>query len=313
VNDTLTDTLTVLAQSVESLQPAGAQPAWAEIIGPLDLPEQVRWHPDLETLMGFTAAPGCDAIAAVGYGWARNLDADELRRLGAEPGGCPSLLAPGDRRRVRVVCVMSRGGDMAGYLRDGPTVLVDEPPSVGRVPDLLRRCFALPTPPPTEPTDGLLARMWLSNVRQAARECAEPLAWPAVIGRHPAIQVATEGGLAVPPGELVAALRTASSIWTWTYLTGAAASPGWLADLLPPGAAGWMDEGILSRWLLDAMASVRTLVDQVTPSIAPGAARRLRVTLGRLDLLNGPHPQPGRASKISMAARKSPLPARLRH
>lgn len=66
------DPLTVLAQSMESLRPDGAPPAWAEIIGPLTRPEQARWHGDLDTLMGFVAPADCAAIVTVGYGWAHD-------------------------------------------------------------------------------------------------------------------------------------------------------------------------------------------------------------------------------------------------
>ena len=39
-------------------------------------------------------------------------------------------------------------------------------------------------------------------------------------------------------------------MWTWSHLLGQAGRPGPLADGLAPATAGWMDEGMLSRWLL---------------------------------------------------------------
>ncbi len=92
--------LTVVAQSVESLRPEGAPPAWAELIGPEANPTQVRWHEGLDTLMGFAAPGDCHAIAAVGYGWARHLGtvtADATSwppRSGAAAGSCTSWPAP---------------------------------------------------------------------------------------------------------------------------------------------------------------------------------------------------------------------------
>jgi hypothetical protein len=285
VNDTLPDSLTRLAQSMESLQPAGAQPAWVEIIGPLDEPERVRWHPDLETMVGFVAPATCHAIAAVGYGWARHLE--EL-----SPGGGVAVPAPGERKRCRVVCLITRSGEMAGYLRTGPQVIVDEPPTVGRVPDLMRRCFGLPTPPPEETTDGILARMWLGNVLGAGEQATTPLTWPTVAALHPAVQVAAQAGLTIPLDELTRILRVAAETWSWSHLSQQVAEDGWLAELLPEGAGGWMDEGILSRWLLASLADVDSLLAEVTPLIAPAAARKLRVTLRRLDVL--PERTPGR-------------------
>lgn len=280
MNDTH-ESLTRLAQSMESLRPMGAQPAWAEIIGPLEEPERVEWHPDLETMVGFFAPPTCQAIATVGYGWARG--------LAGGPPGARDILAPGERRRVRVVCLMTRTGEIAGYLRDGTTVLVREPPTVGRVIDCIRRCFGLPTPPPEQPTDVLLAAMWLSNVLGTAQRSQKPLNWPAVAHLHPVIEVGAASGLVVPAAQFRRMMAVGGEVWNWSFLADQAASPGWLADLLPPGAGGWMDEGILSRWLLDSVKKVDRLLDQVRPLIEPAAAKKLQSTLKQLGVL-GPTP-----------------------
>ena len=293
-----THTLRVLAQSIESLLPAGAPPAWAEIIGPIDNPEQMRWHPDLETMVGFLAPPSCHAITVVGHGWGRNVSVDELRGMGAtvdddraaDIGPGRELLAPGERRRVRVVCLMSRAGAMVGYLRDGPTLLVDEPPTVGRIPDFLRRCFGLPTPPPAESTDGVFARIWLANIGGAGQHSARRLGWSEVIRLHPAMQVAKEGGITIPGNQFSMALRIVAQVWDWTSLADQARGPGWLADFLPPGAAGWMDEGILSRWLLGGMTPVDVLLQRATPHLAPSAAQQLQTALRKLGVLASRHP-----------------------
>jgi hypothetical protein len=280
---------------MESLRPAGSDPAWAEIAGPYDHPSAVRWHQDLETLVGFSAPSGCDAIAAVGYGWAH----------GMEDGGPPppvEILAPGERRRVRIVCLMSRTGAMAGYLRDGTTVLIKEPPTVGRVVDCMRRCFALPTAPPEEPTDLLLATIWLSNVLGVAQRTAEPLTWQAVGRLHPVIKVVTEHGIEVGQLQLPRVMRIGADGWSWSYLLALAAEPGWIADLLPAGAAGWMDEGILSRWLLDSITRVDRLLEQVEPLLPASAAKRLRSTLNQLGVL-GLRPQRSRAGADSATGR----------
>lgn len=327
-DDLSTLALTRLAQSVESLQPPDAGPAWAEIIGPLHEPQRVRWHPDPHSMMGFVAPPECHALASVGLGWGRNMTDDEVHLLGGPessgsrgPGGAlkveepQPLLAPGERRRVRVVCLVTRTGAMAGYMRAGSTVLIDTPPTAGRIPDCLRRCFRLPTEPPPEPTDGFLARLWLSNVRGAGQRAIHPLDWPEVVGLHPAMQALAVGGLAYPDcGPLVPALRTAASIWTWTYLVGQAALPGWLASFLPPGARGWMDEGILSRWLLSSVSGVDELLTLVTPLVAPGVDKRLRRTLRELRVLSSSSvgaPSPSRAQSRA-DARRSGREARAR-
>jgi hypothetical protein len=290
MNGTQSTTLTRLAQSMESLRPAGAQPAWAEIIGPPDHPDRVVWHPDLETMIGAVAPPDCEALAAVGYGWARG--------LAEGPPGAREILKPGERRRVRVVCLMTRGGDLAGYVRDNATVLISEPPTIGRVPDCMRRCFGLPTPPPDEPSDVLLAGIWLNNVLGVVEGTGQPLTWPKVARLHPVIEVAEAGGVAVPSDQLRRIMQVGAEIWNWRYLAEQAAAPGWLNDLLPPGAGGWMDEGILSRWLFESLASSRVdhLLDQITPLLDADAADKVRLTLKQLGVLerSSGRPRPSR-------------------
>ncbi|MDQ1443048.1 MAG: hypothetical protein QOG97_3276 [Acidimicrobiaceae bacterium] len=286
---TLPDTLTVIAQSIESVAPADAPPAWAEIVGPLDEPRQMRWHPDVEGLAGFVAPLDCSAIVTVGFGWAHSLG-------DGTPAG-RALLGPDGRRRCRVVCAMTRSGEVAGYLRDGPDILIDEAPTVGRIIDYIRRAFCLPTAEPEESTSRFVSYMWLSNVRGAGRRADRALPWSTVIGQHPAMKVAEEAGLTIPYAQVVPILRMVAETWTWSYLVEQAASPGWLADLLPPGTAGWMDEGVFSRWLLGNFSDIMNLLDQITPLIEPAAAKRLRRVLKQLDVLDKrPHPSWGHVS-----------------
>jgi hypothetical protein len=206
----------------------------------------------------------------VSYGWARPLD-----------DSC-EILRPGERRRARVVCLMTRAGETAGYLRDNSTILVREPPTVGRVVDLMRRCFGLPTPPPELPSDVLLAHMWLNNVLSRASRAPRLLAWREVALAHPVLEVAAAGGVVVPAAQYPRIMEVGAGIWDWRYLLTQAAAPGWLADLLPEGAGGWMDEGIFARWLLAAIPGADQLLDRIVPLIEPTAAKRLRSTLTRL-------------------------------
>ena len=271
-----TVTLTRLAQSMESLRPDGSQPAWAEVIGPVDRPIRVKWHSDIATMVGFVAPTDCDAIAVVGYGWARHVHDESASN---------TSVAPGKRRRCRVVCVMARSGEVAGYLRAGLDILLDEPPTVGRVPDCIRRCFRLPTSPPVERTDCLLALFWLTNMIGAGERADGPLDWPTAARLHPALQVATSADITIPLDDLVAVLRVAADAWSWTALARQAAGPGWVADMLPATVGGWMDEGILARWLLSSLAPVESLLDQVTPLLDPAAVVDLRRTLNEIGVL----------------------------
>ncbi|MGH9123716.1 MAG: hypothetical protein ACRDZ8_03180 [Acidimicrobiales bacterium] len=277
---TPTESLTVVAQSVESLHPEGAPPAWAEIVGDPHKPEGLRWHPDLDTLLGYRAPPECNAIVTVGGGWAHPLDG---------PG--ESILAPGERRRCKTVFLLSRAGECIGFVRAGSTVLVNEPPSAGRIVDLVHRALGLATVPPDENTDRLLARVWLSTVVAVGRRATGPLSWPEVVAQHPVVKAMFDLGLGQPPPEeLLACLRVGSEAWSWNRLAQQAAEPGWLADLLPPGAGGWFDEGVLSRWLLAFTPEVDKLIRDATPVITKAAARKLGLVLRQLDVVRHRHP-----------------------
>ena len=49
-----------------------------------------------------------------------------------------------------------------------------------------------------------------------------------------------------------------------------------------------MDEGILSRWLLDSLPPLESLIDRVTPTVTAHTAMRLRVVLGELGVTARP-------------------------
>jgi hypothetical protein len=108
------------------------------------------------------------------------------------------------------------------------------------------------------------------------------LPWSAVILLHPVIQCAAAGGIDVPPSQIRRIMEVGAETWTWSHFVEQAAAGGEILDVLPAGAGGWMDEGILSRWLLDTFVRVDRLVDRVVPFIEPAAAKKLRTTLDQL-------------------------------
>ena len=260
--------LTSVAQSVESLRPEGAPPAWAELIGPEANPTQVRWHEGLDTLMGFAAPGDCHAIAAVGYGWARHLGTVTADR---------DIVAAEERRRCRVVYLLARTGDTAAYLRAGHEILIDEAPTVGRIPDLARRAPG-PTHSAARGHHRRNARPSGAQQHRRRRGRRKPQRRPTHLGRRrPA-----------PP-------RPPSRRPSWHRRRrrrdrrrdppcgrqldleppGAASGKGCVVGRPPPaGAGGWMDEGILSRWLLDALPTTDSLPQRIAPIVTPSAALR---------------------------------------
>lgn len=100
-------------------------------------------HP-LDALLGFVAPDAWSALGTVCHGWAsRNLDTRPSRAS--------------DRVRVRSLHMVARDGLEIGGLRlEGGGLSLQEL-VVGTVPDALRRCLGLATPPPPGPPAGLYA------------------------------------------------------------------------------------------------------------------------------------------------------------
>ena len=67
-----------------------------------------------------------------------------------------------------------------------------------------------------------------------------------------------------------------------------AGRPGPLADALPPGTGGWMDEGIFSRWLLAPYPPPETQVAELAALVAPATRRRVERALRLMRVPVGP-------------------------
>lgn len=269
--------MTSLEQLVVALDdgpwwPAGNE--WVQVMGPIE-DRQLIADADLDHLLGFVAPPRCSAIALTASGWARSMD-------------LPPLIAQADQQRVRITCAVGRDGRVAGRMRWADGSHVDEPPSSGRSLDILRRCLGLPTDPPAVPSAQLLAAQWLASVTRIARLRGRPLPWEEVAAQHPAMLLAGQGGLLFGAADLVPVAREAARLWTWTELLRQAGRPGPLADALPPGTGGWMDEGMFSRWLLAPYPPPETQVAEMAALMGPGTRRRVERALQRMGVPVGP-------------------------
>lgn len=217
----------------------------------------------MERMLGWVAPPSCWAVGVVAGGWAYPLTGN-----GARPRrGCAGS------RRVQTRCLVGRDGEVVSRLHDADGTVVDEPPSTGRTIDALRRCVGLTTPPPDRPSSELLALVWMAEVVAAAeganrRSVASTrdhrsrpggatvvgLTWEEVARLHPAVLALVTDGHQVPLEHMDAVLRSAGRAWSWGHLRELAAGGGWPAGIVPSALAAWMDDGMFSRWMLDASA-----------------------------------------------------------
>jgi hypothetical protein len=238
-----------------------------------------------DALFGFVAPEDCLALASVGGGWAAPPDEEDGEEafLGHRATRRPS--AHPDAVRARIIVVVDRNGRTAGrtVLADGRTI--DEPPSGGFVLDALHRALELPTPPARLPPSELLTALWLDNVvcrGHELRHRGRRLSWGAAARLHPALQLLRLSGARPRPDWLVPAAHALGRVLSWGDVHRQCVERGWLAGWYPPGAAEWMDEGMLARWLLSSLPGVPVLAADARRVLSPAADGAMVAALAEL-------------------------------
>ncbi len=224
-------------------------------------------------LLGFMAPADWTALGVSAVGQARHLDAADARS------------------EARFVHLVGRSGTWASAARlasELPVVVESgRSPPGGRIDDVCRRAFGLPTPPPSESTDALFATVWLDLI--AATAASEPprrrpRRWLDVAAMHPAVRVlsAGRGGQrAATPDALEALAAELARTTTWSGLRRAWAQGTHTIGAIDPALASWMDDGMLSRWVFEEFADVTDLLDVVHSLLPPRIARDVARVAGR--------------------------------
>jgi hypothetical protein len=257
------------------------RPTWVRVLDPPDGdPEEgfaLALSDEEDGLLGWVATPDCQAVGLVATG-----------RLRAFPGAPAGAVDP-DRDRLRIACLVMRDGEVAWKVAgpDGTTAspASAEPPSEGRMLDCLRRCFALPTPPPPVSPGRLQAIVWLAAVLDRATRAHRRLSWTDVARLHPVAQVLrTDLASDRRPEPIPGLLRMAGSAWTWEDFHRLSQGHSGLEEIVDPALAAWMDEGMFARWVLSELPSAEELLAAVRQHLAPSAARRLTDAVHASDL-----------------------------
>jgi hypothetical protein len=127
---------------------------------------------------------------------------------------------------------------------------------------------------------------WLDSVCGTAARTTRKLTWPQTAALYPIVRAVEAAGHHIPAEQLVTFMRAADKVWTWREIhQQAIARPQWLGEGLPPNAARWMDEGMLSRWLMGVFEPLDEMLVELDRLVPDGVARRIRRTLQKLDLL----------------------------
>lgn len=229
----------------------------------------VDGHP-YRHLLGFTAPDDWTVLGVTCCGWAGSMEAD-----------VPPSMQEG-RRRLRQTFLVGRSGAAASTVRfrDGGTPLADAP-TEGRMVDVLRRCFGLPTAPPDVGTGVLFTAWWLDNICDLGRRSPKRLTWKQVSDLHPAVRLLRAAGERAITGDVTLAGRTLADVFDWTRLRELfVESPG--AGLVSPDLAAWMDEGMLCRHLLGELPSLGALVREMLDHVTPMTGERLYAAVAAL-------------------------------
>ena len=257
------------------------------------------------------------AAGVVADGWTvpasatGDVDWRTLRRDG------PSLRLHPERRRVRTLHLVGRGGPVALALwpagQDEPEVhaVADggaEGGPTGPVPDGLRRLFGLATPPCLVPVVELWAALWLVAVAAVAgRRRRAPLGWDEVAGLHPGVQVVRRSGAELDAGsQLVRIGRILARAKGWDALHLAAVVGDDRHGFLPrPDVAAWADLGMFARLVLREVEPLWSARRALRGRLSPATLGHVDATLHAWGLdpsppaASGPHggrPPPGSAA-----------------
>lgn len=224
-------------------------------------------------LVGFVAPDHWDAIGMMATGVAHDAGADGGGRPERDPEPHPE-----SERRARVGHFVDRQGRAVGFLRLG-----DDPPDVhvvnghaGRIDDVCRRSFGLPTAPPEHPLSAYWATCWLVRVLVEAQRSPTHVATWARVARHHLL-VPTGRGAPTVEG-LIHAGHELEGERSWDELRSLVAGGRRVATVDAAGAR-WMDEGMFSRWMLEAMAPLGHLQAAVASVVPSDVAAAVDVVL----------------------------------
>jgi hypothetical protein len=236
-------------------------PTWVRVRDPAEPAAgdfSVELFEESRGFLGWTAPPDCQAVGVVATG--RAIAEDGPRE---PPPGFP----PGTPTRVRLACLVARDGTIGWQMETAGGVPHPVAPTEGRLLDCLRRCFALPTPPAPAGPAQLRSLLWLLAIDDLLRSTSRRPTWNQILDLHPDASLLTPAPLdrfgAGEPG------------WSWEVLRRSAMRDGWAWMMVDRDLAGWMDEGMFARWILDSLPSTEDLLARLRPRLAPSAARRL--------------------------------------
>lgn len=297
---------TALAEVATALLRLPARPGWPDPPFLLALPWGDPWRVDdlgfdlearplgdistaLDILCHQRPKPEWVAVGVVVEGWTvpaaatGDVDWRTLRRNG------PSLRAHPQRRRVRTLHMVARGGPVAlamvgaGDLDPEAHTTEDggaDAAPTGPLPDGLRRLLGLATPPCPVTALELWASLWLAAVAARARHRRSPMGWSTVAALHPGAHLLRRSGGVDPVTDLVPIGRALARAKGWDALQLAAVAGGGAPGFLPPPeVSAWADAGMFARLVLREVEPLWASRQDLEQGLAPAALAEVDAAL----------------------------------
>ena len=261
-------------------------PTWLRIIDDPEDDSGLRVEADDDSLgfFGWVASEDCLAVGVVATGRARVTGEGSTSVTGEPDALSTRVNDAGGVLPLRMACVVSRSEGLGWWVELPDGTGRSDPPRAGRMLDVLFRSLGLPTSPPDAPASEIHSAAWLASVIEGGLASDRRLTWSDVEQLHPLARVlsgdlklhieTTDDGEGVAQEELEDLLRIAAAAWSWEEIHSQAVE-GELEAFIDADVAAWMDEGMLSRWLLSMIPPIDQLLEAARPLLVPSAARRL--------------------------------------
>jgi len=231
------------------------------------------------SLVGFVAPESWVAMGIVATGrWfpVAEADSDPVHRRRSRLGA----LAPGGR--ARVATVSTRGGQRLQVVcRDGevPTPCWDHSDDYGgRADDVLRRALGLPTTPPRHDPRRLWAVVWCDTIAELVLSGVNEPSWTDIACIHPSIsQLGLVDGdaRAWAADNLIRLGADFADLHGWSDLRRLCSCGEWPLRGISADGAGWMDDGMFSRWAMEPYPELDDLLDDLDVMVSDEVSYRM--------------------------------------
>lgn len=161
-------------------------------------------------------------------------------------------------------------------------------PGTGRMVDVCRRVFGLPTQTHNGGVNEYFAVLWLDQIlTRSLQDPGSGLTWQSVVKFHPVFrylltQQSTEPCL---ENQLIETARAIAKTTTWHQLRQRCIAGTWSIEGISASDSAWMDDHMFARWTLDTFPLIETMLEPLEALLPPATTCQIVDALIAWDLL----------------------------